>query len=218
MSLAVVITTFNRKDILKETIGRVAEHIKYSGGEVRVFIADDGSTDGTQEMAASWPFCRIVQSNRAGLGGNANAGLKMAFQFSDVVFQFQDDMWIDGPLDMTPHVQLLREKPEIGWIRIGHYLNHNFTAQMRGEYWHLLWNSQEYYIASDQPHVKHRRFHDFFGYYPEGLKIADTENSWCGRTWQIAQISQDAPQVWLSARVPHQIWRHVGPSWQSEGL
>ena len=216
--IGVVITTYNRKDILRETLQRAKEFLK-SSEPLRYYICDDGSEDGTFEMLAyqSIDF-RLIKNNRVGLGANANSGLRLAFNETDVVLQFQDDLWLEGSLDLDPHAKVLRELQWVRWVRLGQYVGHGFQAQMAGDYWVIDWNSPEIYIASDKPHIKHRDFHQYFGYYPEGLRVADTENSWCGNVKQQAMGVHNAPLVAIAATVPNGIFSHVGPSWQTEGL
>ena len=77
-TLAILVITYNRRDVLRETLRRLAAHLAYEGPRVLV-IADDGSDDGTAEMlAAEYPDAQHVISNRRGLGANANAGLRAA--------------------------------------------------------------------------------------------------------------------------------------------
>lgn len=219
MTIAVLITTYNRKDILHETLMRASGKLGY-GGKIEFVIADDGSTDGTQLMLSQNFDVHLVQSERKGLGGNTNAGLARAFSLSDVVVQFQDDMWLDVPTDINPVVRLLEADSSVGWVRFGRYNSphHRFNASLEGDYWRIHWNSPEFYVTSDQPHIKHKRFHEWAGYYPEGLKIADTENTWCGHTKGKAQEDANAPKVLIPVWIPENIWRHVGDSWQSKDM
>jgi glycosyltransferase involved in cell wall biosynthesis len=215
MTIALLITTYNRADTLAENLHRVGKYIKYDG-KIEIVIADDGSNDHTELMLSQNYAVHFVQTDRKGLGANTNNGLRKAFSLADTVIQFQDDVWIDAPLDLTPHVERLKQS-DAGWIRLGRIANHNLHAELNGEYWRVNWHSPEIYIASDQPHLKHKRFHDMAGYYPEGMKIGDTENAWCGWTREIG-IKGELPSVLIPVDVPNGIWRHVGASWQSEGL
>lgn len=215
MTVAVMITTYNRADILAENLTRVAKYVQYAG-KIEIVIADDGSTDHTELMLKQDFDVHFVQTNRQGLGANANNGLHKAFSLCDTVLQFQDDVWLDKPLDLTPLVARL-SNPDAGWMRLGKFANHKLHAELNGEYWRVNWHSPEIYIVSDQPHLKHKRFHEAAGYYPEGLKIGDTENTWCGWTWAEGKAGR-LPDVLIPVDVPHNIWRHVGVSWQSEGL
>ena len=85
--LAILIITYNRIEIVRETLTRLRRHLDYVGPR-RYYIADDGSDDGTQAMVREeWPDAVLVQSDRAGLGANSNAGLRAAWGFSDYVYQ-----------------------------------------------------------------------------------------------------------------------------------
>jgi glycosyltransferase involved in cell wall biosynthesis len=84
-TLAIVIITYNRRDVLRETLRRLNTHLAYDGPRALV-IADDGSDDGTAEMLAEYPDAVHVVSSRCGLGVNANAGVRAALACADYVF------------------------------------------------------------------------------------------------------------------------------------
>jgi hypothetical protein len=95
--VTIMVITYNRRDVLHGTLTRLYEHLAYSG-KLHYIVADDGSNDGTQQMLASdHPDVHLVQSLRLGLGGNTNAGLRAAFELSDLVGSLQDDMHLLCP-------------------------------------------------------------------------------------------------------------------------
>ena len=140
---------------------------------------------------------------------------------SDIVLQTQDDYLLIQQLDLDEHVQKLVEDTSAGWIRLRLTQGQNFTANVEHRYWHLNWFSEGLYIASDQPHLKHRRFHDFHGFYAEGLKVGDTENEWVGRTRQQGR-DKGGPFVLIPVDWPcDSSWIHTGDgglSWKGKGL
>jgi carboxylesterase type B len=74
-------------------------------------------------------------------------------------------------------------------------------------------SSDELYIPSDRPHLKHRRFHNAAGWYPEGLKSAETEEAWSHQVKDAAR-AHGVPAV----LVPHALdvernFEHLG--WHS---
>ena len=218
--IAVVISTYNRKAILKETLERSQTYLK-SDETIKYFICDDGSTDGSQDLIYPSAILQLIQNNRVGLGANTNSGLRVAFKDTDIVLQYQDDMWLNHKLYLDEHVRFLRSTDNwIKWIRLGQYLYPppEFEAKLAGEYWEIDWNSPELYIASDKPHIKHIDFHKYFGYYPEGLKIGDTENKWVGHTRETGSNSLTSPKVGIAANVHNETFSHVGESWQGVGL
>src|SRR5690606_20259404 len=79
--LAVVIPTRDRRDVLTETLGRLA---RYAAGEpIEVVVVDDGSADGSAEAAeafargAPWPVT-VLRQGGAGPATARNAGVRAA--------------------------------------------------------------------------------------------------------------------------------------------
>lgn len=220
-ALAISIVTYNRAAVLRETIRRLRAHLAYAG-PVYTIVADDGSTDGTHAMLAEcYPDVEVAQSQRAGLGANTNAGLRLAFSKADFVLQLQDDMHLLGTLDLHPHVELLMRDETAGFVRLWGVGGHRYMASLENNHWRIYWHSEELYIPSDRPHLKHFRFHRHYGFYPEGLPTAQTEDAWCH------QCKDRAGQngVRLDVFVPHAVdtersWEHVGwhARWRDHGL
>lgn len=215
--LAVLIVTYQRAPILAQTLEGVRAHVRYDG-PLHLVIADDGSTDGTHQLARDCG-AHLVVSDRAGLGANTNAGLRAALALADLVLQLQDDMLPLSPLDLSPHAAWLLEHPGDGFIRLWGVGGHRYTATLDDRYWRISWQSDELYIASDRPHLKHRRFHDAAGFYPEGLPTAATEEVWCHQAKDAGQAG--APAV----IVPHAFdternFEHLGwhERWRDRGL
>lgn len=217
--LSILIVTYNRAETLCATIARLAEHLYYTGPQ-RVFVADDGSDDGTHKALAGFDNIELVQSNRSGLGANTNTGLRAAFAYSPFVLQLQDDMHLLGHLDLHPHIEKLRDDPTAGFIRLWGVGGHRYEARLEGNHWRVMWHSPELYIPSDRPHLKHKRFHDHFGYYPEGLTTAATEEAWCHNCKSRAghngvQCDVLVPQMETERLFEHMHW---GQRWRDQGL
>ena len=223
LPVSVLIVTYQRAEILRRTIGRLLQLLTYAG-PLRYVIADDGSTDDTHEMVDDLRDAGLdvtmVISNRGGLGVNTNAGLRAAFALSDLVLQLQDDMLLLQHLDLTPHVDRLLSRPDDGFIRLWGVGGHKYTATLDGLYWRVSWESDELYIPSDRPHLKHKRFHDAAGYYPEGLASGATEEMWSHQAKNAAR-SRGVPAVLVphaydvERNFSHEGWGH---RWRDKGL
>lgn len=219
--LSVLVITYNRKEILRETLYRLKQHLGYVG-PIHYIVADDGSDDGTQSMLEEeFPDAELVQSHRVNLGGNSNAGLRAAFEKADFVLQLQDDMQMLCYLDAHPHIQKLIDDETCGYVRLWGVAGHLYEAKLDGNYWRLLWTCPDLYVASDRPHLKHKRFHDHFGYYPEGLLSAETEEAWCKQTKEVAAARASNIDVIVPLTVLTETsWEHVGwgDRWRDKGL
>lgn len=219
--LSILIVTFNRKEILRSTIAHLKEHLYYVG-PIHYLIADDGSDDGTQAMLAEeFPDAELIQNWRTGMGANSNTGLHRAFELGDYVLQIQDDMELRINLDLHPHIEKLMKDETAGYIRLWGVAGHNYEAKLEGMYWRLLWTCPDLYVASDRPHVKHKRFHDWAGFYPEGLKTAETEEAWCKQTKDVAANGNPTIDVMVPLNMLTETsWEHMGwhDRWRDKGL
>lgn len=215
-TIAVLVVTYQRAPILRQTIEALVSRLSYDG-LLRLIVADDGSTDETHAIATA--HADLVVTDRGGMGRNTNAGLRFALERADLVFQLQDDMLLLQPLDLTPHAEWLLSHPGDGYIRLWGVAGHKYTATLDQRYWRIDWHSDDLYIASDRPHLKHRRFHDAVGFYPEGLTTAATEEAWCHQAKDAGK--RGAPFV----LVPHGYdtehnFEHIGwhERWRDKGL
>jgi hypothetical protein len=160
-----------------------------------------------------------------GLGANLNMLLGKACAFkTDLVIQMDDDHILLKELDITPHVRKLLEDETAGAIRLMHVAGHKYRANLDGSYWRIDWESPEVYIASNRPHLKHvSRFHGIYGYYPEGLRLGLTEESFCHTCIDLhrqrTERGMTSPDVLIPLDVQTESgWDHIGHSWQMEGF
>lgn len=209
--LSLLVITYQRRALLQETLRRLHEHVYYAG-QMHFVVADDGSDDGTQDMLRTvYPHVQIVQSHRGGLGANTNAGLRLALTEADYVLQAQDDMFLLSTLDLHPHVERLRDDPTCGYIRLWGVGGHKYEGRLEGNYWRIYWHSDELYIPSDRPHIKHRRFVEHYGPYPEGLPTGHTEEAWCHNCKSRAGIGGVQLDVFVpQAQLTETTWEHAG--------
>lgn len=78
-----------------------------------LMVVDDGSTDGTAEIARAFPGVTYLRQANAGLAAARNAGLRAATgEF--IAFIDHDDEWMPDKLRLQ--VEFLRAHPEIGVV------------------------------------------------------------------------------------------------------
>jgi len=84
------IITYNRREVVAETIACVHEYTRHA--PVEFVVADDGSTDGTAEMCRKWNIRCVTGSNR-GVAWNKNRALYMLSEVldCDVIILLEDD-------------------------------------------------------------------------------------------------------------------------------
>lgn len=110
-NVSIIITTFNRKDILEKSFGLIKRQSVLAENTVEVIVADDGSTDGTdcfvKEYAKTSPFpVRFLTSGLTNLFGAACArNLAIGDSQGDYLCFLDDDCmphyrWLESYLDM----------------------------------------------------------------------------------------------------------------------
>lgn len=231
--VTVIIPTYNRPEILHGAVQHIQRNLIYDG-PIEILIGDDGDDFSrvlyVAKYTASIVDVRAIEGPRKGLGANLNTLIQAAD--SELILQMDDDHYLVKPLDITQYVDdLLQFKNKVGWIRLflgtEEDLNnddpfYNFNAWMMERYWYPVPNRHELYIPSNRPHLKHRRFHDFYGMYSENVKLGETETHFChvyADGHKIHGAHPDIPWVAIPVAAPSfDTWAHVGDSWQKQGL
>jgi glycosyltransferase involved in cell wall biosynthesis len=77
-SVTAVIPTFEAASSLAATLDALAALERPPGGTLEIIVADDGSTDGTLDVAARYPHVRVVRGERCGAAGARNRGAEAA--------------------------------------------------------------------------------------------------------------------------------------------
>lgn len=209
--ISVLLPTYERHDVLAQTITLLDRHLVYSG-DIRYIVGDDSAIMFTTEA----PDVTVLRGPQRGLGANLNTLIRYAGD--DLMLQMDDDHHLHAALDLTPHAQALLADERNGWIRLMQVGGHHYRAMLDQQYWRIDWASPELYIPSNRPHLKHPRFHRRYGLYPEGVRLGGTEEGFCHQAKRIA-LTHGGPDVLVPLdAVSERGWRHVGQSWQAHGL
>lgn len=238
-ALTIVIITYNRRAELKQTLQALYDNLYYDDERITYLIADD-CTPGAYRDDVLHDFKEINFLNErieflstpqnSGWGSNSNHALSHVKD--DVVLFLEDDRVLTEPLDISPYVALLMQHTGIGLVRLdgigGHktvlhttetdisdYLpnyRQGMGAQGKLNYFLIDQNSPELWCYSNQPHLKHRRFHEWYGMYPEGLKLGQTEEI-MAHTVKDGMKMPNAPALAVSLDATSK-WDHIGRSFQ----
>ncbi|HEX8206072.1 MAG TPA: glycosyltransferase [Solirubrobacteraceae bacterium] len=106
--VSVVVPVFNGERFLAETLESA---LAQDHEPVEVIVVDDGSTDGSAEVAARYPVTVLRQEN-AGVAAARNAGAAAA-KGELLAFLDQDDLW--HPEKLSRQVAALAARPELGY-------------------------------------------------------------------------------------------------------
>ena len=111
-SVSVIIPTYNRADIILETIESVFNQT-YQNFEI--VIVDDGSSDNTKEVIENLknPRIKYIYQKNSGPSAARNNGIKNA-KGELIAFLDSDDLWLKDKLEKQ--INILNYRPEIGII------------------------------------------------------------------------------------------------------
>lgn len=180
----------------------------------------------------------IVMPENGGWGRNVNTGLRMIQE--DIIFFLEDDYVLEMEFDLRIGVGLLATKSNVGMLRYrgtagSHLVMHQFEGDLSNyksdsafpsewlegsgsvpwkvTYLQIDGGSPDLWIYSNGPHLKHRRFHEFYGLYPEGVRLGETEERFAHQVKDL-MMHEGAPGIailpdWVVMR-----WDHIGKSYQ----
>ena len=232
--VAVIIPTYNRAKMVVAAINALDVNLLYQGN-ISYWVGvdgDDNTPDVLRDVKNLRASSRIHILNgprkKTGIAKGLGANLNMLIQASasagiDIIIQMDDDHILMKSLQICEHVSELVANPAAGWIRLMGIGYHPFTADLVGHYWYVRWNSEFLYIPSNRPHIKHIRFHTFFGMYAEGMKLGETEEAFCHQCIDKVNKMKNKPDTVIpKVLVPlncesETAWDHIGHSWQLQG-
>lgn len=204
--IVIVLQTFKRTEVALRTVAAARQYLRYAG-DLIWYVADDGSPMEHIEavIAAASREMRVAHhTERRGYGANANAAWRAADAYSPLTFWLEDDWELAAPLDLTPYADALHDE-EIGMIRLG-YLNRGIagsTVSAAGRLWWRLYHEPvegAELVFTGHPSLRHQRYRDAYGWYPEGLGPGDTELGYAYRY----RVGSGAP--WI-------VWPVDWPAW-----
>lgn len=187
--ICILLTTYKRTEVACRTIAALRQNFLWPN--LSWYISDDGSPKEhlNAVMDAIGPTYKryIYNSSRRGVGAGMNyCLLDLGANAVDFVLSMEDDWELTNPLEVEPYLRLLQKHEEYGMVRFG-YLSANLLGYLVSEEGKLFWrldNNGETYRFTGHPHLKHKRFHETYGYYDLGLPPGMTELSMCGKTNQ----------------------------------
>ncbi len=108
--VSVIIPVYNGERFLAAAIeSAVAQDYR----PVEVIVIDDGSDDGTAEVARSFPQARYLFQTNRGLSAARNAGIEAA-RGEIIAFLDADDVML--PNKLTVQAEYLRDRPDVGCV------------------------------------------------------------------------------------------------------
>jgi glycosyltransferase involved in cell wall biosynthesis len=108
--VSVIIPVYNGESFLARALGSVFEQDYRS---LEVLVVDDGSSDGTAQIAQHWPEARYFFQQNQGHGAAKNTGIENS-RGEYLAFLDVDDWWAPNKLGLQ--VEFLKAHPQIGYV------------------------------------------------------------------------------------------------------
>jgi glycosyltransferase involved in cell wall biosynthesis len=163
---------------------------------LEVIVVDDGSTDGTSALAASFPAARWIRQENQGLAASRNRGLDDA-RGELVAFLDADDWW--EPMSISAHVELLTARPELGYaIALARHFLEPGCAVPPGFRASLLESDVAAEIMGT--FIGHRALFDTVGRFDPALRT-DEDVDWFARAHERGVPHAVIPRTLLHKRV-----------------
>lgn len=234
--ITVMIITYNRPDEIKLTLTALHDKLYYDG-ILTFLVADDSSPGDYLRDLRKWTLREfggnvsfVSTPKNSGWAGNFNHAY--SYITDDFVMLIEDDYIQTQPLDITPYAALMLAHTGIGLVRLDGIAGHKVVCHcnetdisdylphyrqgvcMPGKlnYFLLDNSSRETWLYSNRVHLKHRRFHDFYGLYPEGLRLGHTEESFAHHVKDM-MLLENAPAIAVPLDATS-FFDHVGKSYQ----
>lgn len=236
-NLSIVICTYDRFSEINRTVEALDLHLKYPRTSLQWVIADDHSPEGYVEELRQSPIIKktgaifSITDENSGWAANVNKALRKVK--SDYVFFIEDDYVLTQDLDLRVGLALFEALPHLGYLRYrgtagGHIILHQMEADIQATYpkyqqglglpgrvtYCLLdSNSPDLYLYTHGPHLKRKSFHEFYGNYPEGLRLGETEEKFAHMVKDGMKLS-GAPALGILPEWIPMYFDHIGQSYQ----
>jgi glycosyltransferase involved in cell wall biosynthesis len=180
-----IVPTYNGEAYLAEALDSI---LGQTYQPLEIIVADDGSTDGTLEIATGYgPRVRVIAQANAGPAAARNLGVREACgRF--VAFLDQDDVW--HPEKLTRQMGRFEARPDLD-LSVAH-VQRFWTADLR---------VQEHEFREHRvTFLVRRRVFDVVGPFDTGVRFADSME-WFLRAVERGVISELLPDVLLRHRM-----------------
>jgi len=182
--ISVIVPTYNRADIISETIGSVLNQT-YQNFEI--IVVDDGSIDNTREIIVNIndPRIKYIYQENAGPSAARNNGIKNA-QGEYVAFLDSDDIWL--PEKLEKQVNIINDNPDIGMVScwaegVSHDLKQVLYRKAskincQKDFIRGMLFDPDNTINGTPTFVIKKEYFDKVGYFPENMKLLEDWDMW----------------------------------------
>jgi glycosyltransferase involved in cell wall biosynthesis len=193
--VSVIIPTYNRGRMLEEAVASVLAQ-DYQAFEL--IVVDDGSTDDTREILASFEQdIFVIHQKNQGVSRARNAGI-LAASGQLIAFLDSDDLWLPQKLStqvgfFSTHLEALVCQTEETWIRNGIRVNPKRRHKKRSGM--IFEPSLQLCLVSPSAVMMRRRLFDEVGLFDEGLPACEDYDLWLRVSCRFPVYLIDTPLI-----------------------
>ena len=173
-------------------------------------IADNGSDKWYQDeihaLFKDEKYTFTSTKANGDIGLSINMAMRVVLKETDFVLHWSDDIVLERTLNIVSYVAFLRDHDDIGivYLRNGHPSFGTACMDRAGAMWHNLTASSSGTIMCVTSFtLMHRRSWDYFGPYPEGLRIDMLQRE---MAWRYRHFPGGPKVV-----IPDDLWRKTLP-------
>jgi len=187
--VSVIIPTFNRLNLLKQTVTSVKNQ---TFRDFEIIIVDDGSSDGTWEWLEPQPDIRILRQQNSGIALSRNNGAAIA-QGEWLAFLDHDDLWAKEKLAVQ--AAFVKKNPDVALVAAKHVrLGEKYCPPRR-----VIWTKGDLFVKAFCESFIHtssvmirKDIFDKIGGFSPRYRFADEFDVWLKitRDYNIAYVNQ----------------------------
>ena len=192
--VSVIIPTFNRLSLLKQTVSSVRSQ---TFQDYELIIVDDGSTDGTMEWLETLSGVRYVTQANSGIAASRNKGASLSVG-KWLAFLDHDDLWDERKLEVQAN--FAEANPDLGMLAI----KHTRLGRKSKPCPHPMWIKGDLFLKEYSESFIHtssvmirRDVFDAVGGFPTEYRFADEFDVWLkiAKSFQVAYYNE--PMVFI---------------------
>ena len=177
MNISVIISTYNRYEVLKRALASV---LSQSHKANEIIVVDDGSDDKTSQITKYFPNITYIFQQNAGVSSARNTGIKSA-KYEWIAFLDSDDEWHEDKLkeQVSLHKnrnELLMSYTDEKWIRDEKEVKvAKKFAKVDAE---LFEASLSHCIIAPSSVIMHKKLFASMGLFDESLEVCEDYDLW----------------------------------------
>ena len=220
--ITVLIVTFNRPQMIRKTIYGFLKYHNYNLGDLIFHAADNDSEarasakDYIPSIISEFPYLnwQYTIEKKPGWGNNVNTALKKIN--TNFIFLIEDDREAYDTINLKDGVTLLQNETDLGVVRYDGIVGHIDTVLTLKEcqinkhkipYCEINQRlSRRPITYSNQPHLRHKRFTEYYGLYPENVKLGKCERLYASHI----KRNPDGPKIAILQDGIQNRFHHLG--------